>query len=63
MLREVAVNVDLAEPDVLWSDSGEQTGVACKKIYSEKNADKSIQDAVRQIEGSTKYGFVAIKLG
>jgi hypothetical protein len=60
--KRAGLEVELQEPDVVWTDKGEKTGVACKKIYSDNNADKSLQDAVRQINDSTTYGFAALDL-
>lgn len=60
--KKGGLNVELDEPDVIWNENNFVTGVACKKIYSLKNSHKTIQNAVRQIEKTAKYGFIAFNL-
>jgi hypothetical protein len=52
----------LSEPDVIWEAAKIKTGIACKKVYSEKNTERMLSGAVSQIENWTGLGVVAISL-
>ena len=58
--KEGGLDVRLEEPDIVWWTGSDRTGIACKRVYSLRNMEKRIQEAVYQIGDSTKYGFVAI---
>ena len=49
-------------PDIVLSLLGGTLGVACKKIYSEKNVEKVLSEAVSQVEGDFNVGVVALSL-
>jgi hypothetical protein len=52
----------LAEPDIVASTPMGDIAVACKRIYSEKNASKPISQGVRQIEATGLPGILAIAI-
>jgi len=52
----------LDEPDVMWEDKAEKMGVACKKVYSEKNLKDRLFKATSQIQNHTKFGFAAFNI-
>lgn len=44
--------VDLVDPpDLIFEAVGRPLGIACKKIYSESNLEKTLSGAVRQVKG------------
>jgi hypothetical protein len=52
----------LEEPDIVIAFEGVKIGIACKKIYSEKNIAKTLSNAVSQIEVDFSMGIIAINL-
>ena len=61
-LREKTGNVELEEPDVTVNYDGSFIGIACKKLYSEKNAHNIPSKKVKQIEKRHEFGIVAINI-
>jgi hypothetical protein len=49
-------------PDLVLKYADVQIGVACKKVYGEKNVSKTVSNAVGQIESSFQYGIVALNI-
>ena len=49
-------------PDLICELDGVEVAVACKKLYSEKNVEKVVSNAVSQIEASARHGIVAFSL-
>jgi hypothetical protein len=63
ILRRGCPSASLQDPpDIVLSLAGGTLGVACKKIYSEKNVEKVLSEAVRQVEGDFSVGVVALSL-
>ncbi len=50
------------EPDLVISSSPTPIGIACKKIYSEKNLGKTVSIAVEQIERRGQEGVIALNI-
>ncbi len=61
-LQEKTGNVELEEPDVTVNYDGSFIGIACKKLYSEKNAHNIPSKKVKQIEKRHEFGIVAINI-
>jgi hypothetical protein len=62
-LREHGVTAFLKEPpDIEASFRGTKIGIACKKVYSEKNFEKVLSEGVAQIETKYEYGIVAVNI-
>lgn len=61
-LKRHGLNPLFEEPDLSVSIDGVQIGVACKKIYSEKNVGKVLSNAAAQIATRKRPGIVAINL-
>lgn len=51
----------LDPPDIVATLSGGKLGVACKKVYSEENFEKTLSQAVKQVRGF-EIGIVAINI-
>ncbi len=51
----------LDPPDIVIDIDDSVVGIACKKIYSEKNFEKVLSEAVGQVEDHFDIGVVAIK--
>ena len=49
-------------PDIVLPIEDRTLGIACKKVYSEKNVEKILSEAVSQVEGSYDIGVVAVNL-
>lgn len=49
-------------PDIVLPLSGGTLGIACKKIYSEKNVEKVLSEAVSQVEDKFDVGVVALNV-
>ena len=49
-------------PDITLPLSGGTLGIACKKIYSEKNVEKILSEAVSQVEAYFDVGVIALNL-
>lgn len=63
MFREKHLDAVLCDPpDIIVNIDGMKVGVACKKIYSERNVSKVLSQAVSQVEGSFDFGIVALNL-
>lgn len=62
MLRDVGINAQLGEPDLIVELEGAKIGVACKKLYSEANVAKVLSEAVSQVEREFDFGVVAVNL-
>ena len=52
----------LDPPDIVIDIDDSVVGIACKKIYSEKNVEKVLSEAVSQVEDHFDVGIVAINL-
>ena len=63
VLRVHGIDAKLKEPpDIVATFNGDEIGIACKKVYSEKNFEKVLSNGVAQIEKQYKYGIVAINI-
>lgn len=63
VLRLHHIEAQLAEPpDIIAKFSGVTLGLACKKLYTEKNVEKVLSGGVAQIEREFEYGIVALNL-
>jgi hypothetical protein len=63
LLRERRSAADLKDPpDIVLALGAKTLGIACKKIYSEKNVEKVLSQAVAQVEGSHDVGIAALNL-
>lgn len=62
LFLSLGMTASLEEPDIVLSFEGERVGLACKKLYSERNVPSVISNAVLQIEKSSDYGMVAINV-
>ena len=49
-------------PDITLQLSGGTLGISCKKIYSENNVEKTLSEAVEQVEADFDVGVVALNL-
>jgi hypothetical protein len=61
-LRVHGAKAKMAEPDLLVDSNAGPIGIACKKIYSEKNLSKVLSEGVRQIERTGVPGILALNL-
>jgi len=62
-LRRRSVLATLCDPpDIIIEVDGQTIAVPCKKVYSEKNVEKTLSEAVGQIEEAHDYGIVAMNL-
>jgi hypothetical protein len=62
VLRTKGVVADLAEPDIVARIDDKVLGIACKKIYSHENVEKTLSVAVDQIELVSQFGLLAINI-
>lgn len=62
VFSKLGMSASLEEPDIVVSFEGARIGIACKKIYSERNVSKVLSQAVSQIEGAFSFGLVALNL-
>ncbi len=63
LLRNRGLAVQLEDPpDIVWQWNGLRVGIACKKLYSEKNVSKVLSQAVRQVERHSDFGIAAFNL-
>jgi hypothetical protein len=62
MLQRVGINATLEEPDIVANFEGKLVGIACKKLYSENNAERVVSDAVRQFEKQFDFGMIALNV-
>lgn len=63
IMRLHGIEAQLSEPpDIIANFSGATLGLACKKLYSEKNLEKVLSSGVAQIEANFEYGIVALNL-
>ncbi|CAN7475066.1 hypothetical protein [Acidovorax delafieldii] len=62
LLRRSGFAADLLEPDISFPFENHTMGVACKKIYSQKNAYSVIKRAISQIEKHANLGIVALNI-
>jgi hypothetical protein len=62
LLRAKSVDAHLAEPDVVARISDTVVGIACKKIYSHENVEKTLSVGVEQIEAVSQFGLLAINI-
>lgn len=62
MLRNVGINVQLGEPDLIVEFEGAKIGIACKKLYSEANVAKVLSEAISQVEREFEFGIIAVNL-
>ena len=59
--RGLAVQLE-GPPDIVWQWDGLRVGIACKKLYSDKNVSKVLSQAVRQVERYSDFGIAAFNL-
>lgn len=63
ILQDRSLDAALSEPpDVVVAFEDSKIGIACKKLYSEKNVEKVLSEGVAQIEASFDFGIVAVNL-
>ncbi len=63
MLRMHNTDAYLKEPpDIIVNFEERKIGIACKKVYSEKHVEKTLSNAIAQIEDTFEYGIVAINI-
>jgi hypothetical protein len=62
LLRTKTVVADLAEPDIVARLNDTVAGIACKKIYSHENVEKTLSVGVAQIERVSEFGLLAINI-
>jgi len=62
LLRTRSVIADLDEPDIIAKMNDTVIGIACKKIYSHANVEKTLSVGVAQIENVSEYGLLAINI-
>jgi hypothetical protein len=62
LLRARSIMADLDEPDIVAKMKDAVIGIACKKIYSHKNVEKTLSVGVAQIEEVSEYGLLAINI-
>lgn len=60
--NQAGIPTVFAEPDLHMTFESERFGIACKKLYSEKNVDKQVSGGVHQIEESGIPGLLALSL-
>lgn len=61
-LRRRGITATLHEPDLVVHFEQATIGIACKKLYSEKNVAKVLSEGVSQIEARHKFGVLAVNL-
>lgn len=52
----------LHEPDLVVHFEDTTVGIACKKLYSDKNVAKVLSEGVQQIEATHEFGILAVNL-
>lgn len=62
ILRRKFIDAEFREPDIVANFEGEELGIACKKIHSEKNVEKVFSKGVSQIEAGFECGIVAFNI-
>jgi hypothetical protein len=62
VLHTKAVIAQLAEPDIVARIDDAVIGIACKKIYSHENVEKTLSVGVEQIERVSQFGLLAINI-
>ena len=62
ILRSKAVIADLAEPDIVAHFNDKVIGIACKKLHSHGNVEKTVSVGVRQIAQISEFGLLAINI-
>jgi hypothetical protein len=62
LLKARSFVAELREPDIVVTIGESEIGVPCKKIYSEANIERTLSDAVSQIEREFELGIVAFNL-
>ncbi len=63
VLRKRSLEANLCEPpDIVVTFEHAKIGIACKKLYSERNVQKVLSQAVSQIETTFDFGIVAINI-
>lgn len=62
VLSAYGIETKFAEPDLMVALAGSDAGVACKKLYSERNVEKVLSQAIRQIERNCSSGIVALDI-
>jgi|CXWL01.1.fsa_nt_gi hypothetical protein len=62
ILTEHKIDARIGEPDLIINFRGARVGMACKKIYSERNFSKVLSNAVAQIERDCDFGIVALNI-
>src|SRR5581483_5015047 len=63
LLRDAGAPAELRDPpDIVVPIDYAVLGIACKKVYSEKNVAKVLSEAVEQVEGEFDVGVVAVNL-
>jgi hypothetical protein len=59
--REAATRLE-DPPDIVLSLARDDVGIACKKLYSEKNVEKALSEAVKQVAEGFEVAVVAINI-
>lgn len=62
VLRTKGVDANLAEPDIVTRVNETVIGIACKKLYSDENVEKTLSVGVEQIEQVSEFGLLAINI-
>lgn len=62
MLNRRGITTTLHEPDLVAYFEDATVGIACKKLYSERNVSKVLSEGVGQIEATHKFGVIAVNL-
>jgi hypothetical protein len=62
LLHARSVTAELDEPDIVAKMNDVVIGIACKKIYSHGNVEKTLSVGVAQIEQVSEYGLLAINI-
>ena len=62
ILKTMSFEARLAEPDIRVVTASGEIGLACKKVYAEKNFPKVLSEGVRQIGSHGKIGMIAVNL-
>lgn len=62
MRKRHAATELLDPPDIVLNLTGGRLAIACKRIYSERNLEKNLSEAVKQVEGEYDVGVVAMNV-
>lgn len=62
ILRGHGIEAKLDEPDLIMRLPSGSMGISCKRVYSGKNAEKSMSNGVKQIKKSQLHGVLAVNI-